>query len=220
MVCRICTNEKGLKTLQVLKAQYISCPMCRCLFVDPYPGRAMNTAFKGVETVARLEEEDNRRRPYFLKRLVRLERRLEESPQGARLLEVGCGAGILVQEARKRGWSVDAVELSAELAARARANNPGAEIITGDIQDQEPRGRGYDAVICLDVLEHVLSPMAAVECFREMLRPGGLLMLQTPNTRSLRARMQGKKWDMLDPDQHLNLFSPDALRVLLSLIHI
>lgn len=218
MICRICTNEKGLKTLRVLKAQYIHCPLCQCMFVDPYPGRELNLAFMGGETVERLEKEDEQRRGYFRKRLKRLEERTERSPRGARLLEAGCGAGILIQEARKRGWAADAVELSAELAARARANNPEAKIITGDIQDQEPEGLGYDAVICLDVLEHVMSPLVMVECCRELLLPGGLLMMQTPNTRSLRSRTRGKKWDMLEPDQHLNLFSSDALRVLLTTV--
>ena len=218
MICRICTNGKGLKTLLVLKAQYIHCPMCHCLFVDPFPGRELNLAFQGAETVERLEKEDEQRQGYFLKRLERLEKRIGGVPEGVRLLDAGCGAGILIREARLRGWSADGVELSAELAARARVNNPEANIITGDIQNQEPKERGYDAVICLDILEHVLSPITMVENCREILRPGGLLMLQTPNTRSLRGRVRGAKWEMLDPDQHMNLFSPDALRVLLTTV--
>lgn len=218
MICRICTNGKGLKTLLVRKAQYINCPMCRCLFVDPYPSRELNSAFQGADAVVRLEREDLLRRGYFLRRLMRLENRVGGAPEGSRLLEIGCGAGILLQEAWNRGWEADAIELSAELAARARVNNPDARITTGDIQDQEPEGVGYDAMICLDVLEHVLSPMTMVENCRDLLRPGGLLLLQTPNTRSLRARLQGKKWEMLDADQHLNLFSPDALRVLLTTV--
>ena len=162
MICRICTNGKGLKTLLVLKAQYIHCPMCRCLFVDPFPGRELNIAFQGTATVDRLEKEDEQRRGYFLKRLERLENRMGGVPEGVRLLDVGCGAGILIREARLRGWSADGIELSAELAARARLNNPGANILTRDIQNLEPEGRGYDAVICLDILEHVLSPITMV----------------------------------------------------------
>ena len=91
-------------------------------------------------------------------------------------------------------------------------------IITGNIENQDPSGPSYDAIIALDVLEHVHSPMIMIENCRELLKPGGLLMLQTPNTRSLRSRTQGAKWEMLDPEQHLNLFSPDALRVLLTTV--
>jgi len=47
------------------------------------------------------------------------------------------------------------------------------------------------------------------------LKPGGLLLLQTPNARGLRARCQGTAWQMRDPAQHLNLFSPRGLRGLL-----
>jgi SAM-dependent methyltransferase len=192
--------------------------MCRCLCVDPYPGREFNQVFQGLETVERLEKEDEKRRGYFGRRLARLENRLGEAYRGARLLEVGCGTGILLQEAWSRGWRADAVELSVELAAMARKKNPEATVTIGDIQDQEPAGTHYDAVISLDVLEHVLSPMIMIENCRELLKPGGLLLLQTPNTCSLRSRTQGAKWDMLDPDQHLNLFSPDALRVLLTTV--
>lgn len=218
MICRICTNEKNLKAIPVPKANFIRCPMCQCLFVDPYPDRETNVAFQGAETVARLEREDEERLGYFTKRLERLESRTGVVQPGSRLLEIGCGTGILLREARSRGWQADAVELSAELAAKARANNPEATITTGDIQTFEPQGPPYDAVIALDVLEHVLQPLTMVENCRELLRPGGLLMIQTPNTRSYRARNKGAKWDMLDPDQHINLFSPDALRVLLTTV--
>jgi SAM-dependent methyltransferase len=218
MICRICTNGKGLKTLRVRRAQYVRCPICRCMSVNPYPRRELNKAFQGLGTVENLEQEDEKRQGYFGRRLARLESRLGEAYRGARLLEVGCGAGILLQEAWRRGWHADAIELSVELAARARINNPTANVITGDIQNQEPTGPPYEAIISLDVLEHVLVPMTMIENCRELLKPGGLLLLQTPNTRSLRSRVKGAKWDMLDPDQHLNLFSPDALHVLLTTV--
>lgn len=218
MICRICTNEKGLKTLRVPRVRYLECPMCGCMFVDPYPSREMNRSFQGIETVERLALEDKKRRAYFQRRLDRLESRIGPARREARLLEVGCGSGVLLQEAMSRGWRVDALELSAELAAVARNNNPEATIITGNIETQEPSGSSYEAIISLDVLEHVFSPMSMIENCRELLKPGGLLMLQTPNTRSLRSRTQGARWEMLDPEQHLNLFSPDALRVLLTTV--
>jgi len=218
MICRICTNEKGLKTLRVPRVQYLKCPMCGSMFVDPYPGRELNQAFQGPEAVQRLVTEDDKRREYFQRRLDRLEDRLGTANAEARLLEVGCGSGIFLQEAWSRGWRVDALELSVELAAVARQNNPEAKITTGNIEFQEPSGIPYDAIISFDVLEHVHSPMTMIENCRLLLKPGGLLVLQTPNTRSLRSRIQGAKWDMLDPQQHLNLFSPDALRVLLTTV--
>ena len=218
MICRICTNKKGLKTLRITRVQYLQCPMCGCMFVDPYPSRELNRAFQGLEAVERLAKEDEERRGYFQRRLDRLEKRLGKDHREARLLEVGCGSGVLLQEALSRGWRAEAIELSVELAAMARKKNPTATVITGDIQNQEPSGALFDAIISLDVLEHVHTPMTMIENCRELIQPGGLLMLQTPNTRSLRSRIQGPRWNMLVPDQHLNLFSPDALRVLLTTV--
>jgi len=188
------------------------------MFVDPYPSRELNRAFQGLEAVERLAKEDEERRGYFQRRLDRLEKRLGKDHREARLLEVGCGSGVLLQEALSRGWRAEAIELSVELAAMARKKNPTATVITGDIQNQEPSGALFDAIISLDVLEHVHTPMTMIENCRELIQPGGLLMLQTPNTRSLRSRIQGPRWNMLVPDQHLNLFSPDALRVLLTTV--
>ena len=51
---------------------------------------------------------------------------------------------------------------------------------------------------------------------REALLPGGLLLLQTPNTHSYRFRAHQRSWDMLIPDQHLTLFSPQGLEGLLA----
>ena len=107
------------------------------------------------------------------------------------------------EEARKRGWEADGIDLSNDLAAVASTRNPGSGVMAGDISEQGFEGAGYDAIIALDVLEHVVSPSKMMKVCHEALRPGGLMLLQTPNTHSFRFRSQRGKWDMLIPDQHL-----------------
>jgi cyclopropane fatty-acyl-phospholipid synthase-like methyltransferase len=85
----------------------------------------------------------------------------------------------------------------------------------GDIAEQGLEGAGYDAVVALDVLEHVVSPSKMLKVCHEALRPGGLMLLQTPNTHSYRFRAYRGRWDMLLPAQHLTLFSPQGLEGLL-----
>ena len=87
--------------------------------------------------------------------------------------------------------------------------------MAGDITEQGLEGAGYDAIIALDVLEHVVSPSKMMKVCHEALRPGGLMLIQTPNTHSYRFRVHQGRWDMLMPAQHLTLFSPHGLEGLL-----
>jgi 2-polyprenyl-3-methyl-5-hydroxy-6-metoxy-1,4-benzoquinol methylase len=215
MDCLICSQAADMTIFHVDGGRYLRCPRCHGLFLDPLPEKDLNKTFASADNVANLERQDRARVAYFRQRPTRLERYRPNETRGGHLLEVGCGSGILLQEAAARGWKTDAVELSPPLAARAQANNPAAGIFAGDISDYDAAGRTYDAIICLDVLEHVLSPRDMLDRCHELLKPRGLLMLQTPNAQSLRFRLQGKAWSMLDPQQHLHLFSARALEALL-----
>jgi SAM-dependent methyltransferase len=215
MDCRICGKTSQMKRYPAGVVSYVRCAACGGVFMDPYPLREDNQSFTGGEAARRYEREDLSRISYFQDRINRLERYLNWEFAGFRLLEVGCGSGVLLDEATRRGWRADGVELSPDLAQLAQARNPDSRVTVGDIQEQGFRDANYDAVIALDVLEHVVSPTRMMQICREALRPGGLLLLQTPNTHSLRFRAQGAGWDMLMPDQHLTLFSPQGLDGLL-----
>ncbi len=166
--------------------------------------------------MARQESLEAARRGYFLRHLVRIEKRMGPVIQNWRLMEIGCGSGVLLKTAIARGWQADALEFSPELAAVAGAANPTATVTVADVLDHAAGAGNYDAVMALDVIEHVLDPRLMLKNCCALLKPGGLLLLQTPKTCSLRHRTQGARWDMLDPAQHINLFSPRGLQGLLA----
>lgn len=211
MICRICHHDDRT----VACGRYRRCRECGGMFLHPFPAREENAVFSGAEAAARLEAEDLARRAFLVRRLEWLRQGLGRDPADAALLEIGCGAGVMLQDAARRGWRVTAVEMSPELADLAAARTPQAEIRRGDVLALDDLPSGCDAVVALDVIEHVTDPARLLQRCRDALAPGGLLLLQTPNTDSLRRRLQGRRWDMLDPEQHLTLFSPRALRMLL-----
>jgi 2-polyprenyl-3-methyl-5-hydroxy-6-metoxy-1,4-benzoquinol methylase len=174
-----------------------------------------NTVFEGDVGVARQRTLEQGRHAYFLRHLHRIEKRLGPVGTPRRLLEVGCGSGVLLAAAIARGWQADALELSPGLAAAALAANPGAKVTVADVSRFTAAAADYDAVLALDIIEHVLVPAMMLDNCRGLLKPGGLLLLQTPNTRGLRSRREGADWAMRDPAQHLNLFSPRGLAGLL-----
>jgi len=212
----MCQAEIAAPAREVGPSAYCRCPGCGGLCLDPYPTRQTNAVFEGPAGVARQQALEALRQDYFLRHLLRIEKHMVATIQKWRLMEIGCGSGVLLKTAIARGWQANALELSPELAAVARLDNPMAQITVTDVLNYTGGAGDHDAVMALDVLEHVLDPTRMMLNCAALLKPGGLLLLQTPNTNSLRHRSQGVAWEMRDPQQHLNLFSPRGLKELLT----
>ena len=133
-------------------------------------------------------------------------------PRG-RLLQVGCSYGLLLDEARRRGYDVEGVELSIEAArySRERLDLP---VRTMAIEDVELEGERYDAILLVDVLEHLEDPIATLESLLAVLAPGGAMLIVTPDPSSVVARTAGSRWWCYVP-AHLCLIPRKALRELL-----
>ena len=114
-------------------------------------------------------------------------------PSG-RLLEIGCGHGLLLDEARRRGYETTGLELSASSAAHAR------DRLGLDVREQtlerlaESEHGGYDAVLLVDVIEHLDDPCDALRRCQSLLAPGGVLCVVTPDPSSATARAAGARW--------------------------
>lgn len=118
---------------------------------------------------------------------VRLRYVAERSPlQGARLLDVGCGAGLLSEAMARAGADVTAIDLSPELVRIARLH----ALETGTTVDYRLQSvedlasadsAGFDAVTCMEMIEHVPDPAAIIDACARALRPGGRLFVSTLN---------------------------------------
>ncbi len=129
-----------------------------------------------------------------------------------RLIEVGCGDGSFLDRMRSLGWGVEGVEMD-EQAVRDAISRFGLNIHQGTMEQLNFAEAAYDAVVLRHVIEHVHDPVGLLkECFR-VLRPGGLLVVITPNIKSLGHRRFGQDWLHLDPPRHLHLFSSTTLAV-------
>jgi SAM-dependent methyltransferase len=106
------------------------------------------------------------------------------SARPKRLLDVGSGSGLFLELARKRGWSVEGIEISERLSARARERF-GVPVRSGDFTTLALEPKAYDVVTMWDLLEHVLDPIATLAKVRESLAPGGLLVVLTIDSASL-----------------------------------
>lgn len=131
---------------------------------------------------------------------------------GARLLEVGCGSGGMLERMAGLGWNVSGVDLDQDAAERARAR--GLDVRAGELVDVAHPDRSFDAIVLVHVIEHVSDPLALLRECRRIAAPGARLVVITPNVRSRGHARFGRCWRGLEPPRHLQLFSRDALATL------
>ena len=136
----------------------------------------------------------------------------------AKILEIGCAHGGFVAMLRQAGFDATGLELSPSIV-RLAAETFQVPILTGPIEDQSIAPHSLDAIVMMDVLEHLPDPLGTLgRCF-ELLKPDGILLVQTPaypERQSLAELRDGRhKFPMmLDRNEHLFLFSKPAVREL------
>lgn len=120
-------------------------------------------------------------------------------------LDYGCGAGGLVRYLNQTGVA-DALGFEQSWAV-SRLRSLGVPLL-----DDSARGSGetaFDIVTAIEVLEHVLDPIAELRRLRQLVKPGGLLFLTTGNALPYSGRLQ--KWSYIVPEVHISLFEPNTL---------
>jgi 2-polyprenyl-6-hydroxyphenyl methylase / 3-demethylubiquinone-9 3-methyltransferase len=108
---------------------------------------------------------------------------------GGRVLDIGCGTGFLLERLAERGFSGIGIDLSPESvehATRRLAEIGASDRLTAVVGSAyEPPAGPFDLIALTDVLEHLEDPRACLAALRAQLAPGGLLVISTPNRRSL-----------------------------------
>jgi len=146
---------------------------------------------------------------YFAHRRLQLDRYQRQAAyvprgQGNRLLDVGTARGDFLLVMRDQGWEVEGIEPS------ERAGNPhGLPIHRCAFPSALDIGpESYDVITAWAVFEHLHDPAEAFQACARMLAPGGRLIIQVPNLRSIWARWALQE----DVPRHLHFFSPATLR--------
>jgi 2-polyprenyl-3-methyl-5-hydroxy-6-metoxy-1,4-benzoquinol methylase len=129
---------------------------------------------------------------------------------------VGCATGDFLSEMRRQpGWSVVGVEPS-PAAGRYAHDQVGLTVVTGTLNDAAFADASFDAVTMWDVLEHVYIPREVIAEAARILRPGGVLVVNHPNTESIDRRLFGRLWVGYELPRHIYLYPPAMLRRLMA----
>lgn len=209
--CPLCGGG-GEPSIEKAGYRYHSCSACRTLFLHPVPPPEALAAYyrdPAAEQKSRFSWEQSHRHAHRGWR-----RALEEAARLAGpgpLLDVGCGAGQFLSFARALGFEdLAGVELSPEAAEAARRAT-GATVHGVDLL-RAPLPSGHFAAVTLwDVLEHLADPRRALRRVAELLRPGGVVVIATPNRGGITLRALGSRTLVVTPPEHLFLASRPGL---------
>lgn len=152
---------------------------------------------------------------YLMPSPLRLEwdhyaRHLPRPRSGANcLLDVGCGNGEFLLQARKLGWKVQGLDFDPGAAAAARSR--GLDVWSGGYSQAPFEPGSFDQITSHQVIEHVHDSGGFIRTLASWLKLGGRLWIGTPNFSSTTRKIFGPNWRHLHPPQHLSVLSSNAL---------
>jgi len=193
------------------------CRRCRLWYLCPRLAETImhrsyrdDTYFEGGEGgYSSYQAQEPTLRLTFRRFLAELSRR---GMTGGRLLEVGCAYGFFLDEAKAFFDHRSGTDYSP--AALEKARGRADRLIhggTGEI----PAGELFDCIACIHVIEHIYDPVGFLRTLAGHLRPGGWIVLATPDMGSPWRPVLGKRWPFFKVPEHVTYFDRRTLRELL-----
>ncbi len=210
MHCPVCDGRAWRPLYRRLGWDFVRCETCGLVRLDPPPTEAqLARHYEHRAAAGNYEPERAPERDSGLEQVLDFAQR--HGARGGRLFDVGCFDGGLLDLAARRGWDGWGLELQPEAAAEANRRHPGrvTQATVEGFAGLEPGA--YDLMTAIGLVEHLLAPARLFALAAEGLKPGGLLVIQTPDAGSLPARVLGRYWPPIAPPEHTHYFSRNTL---------
>ena len=128
---------------------------------------------------------------------------------GARLLDIGCGSGERLEKLQQLGWTVSGIDFDERAVKVAKARK--LDVCCGSIPGVWFPAATFDAITMNHVIEHVPDPIELLKECQRILKPGGRVVVMTPNSASWGHRVFKEHWRGLEPPRHLHVFGPSSI---------
>jgi spore maturation protein CgeB len=195
---------------------YATCPDCGLVHLDPVPSPDESAALYGesyftgggVGEYIDYAADEDLHRINTRSHIARLAR-TRKGPPG-RLLDFGCAHGFVADELRAAGWDVEGVEIS-DVAAQSARDRFGLTVYPDFDKAMAANGEGaFDVITFFQVLSQLPSSAAALDSAHALLRPGGMVMIESSNRGGTIARAMGRHWHLIAPPSVISLFDPET----------
>jgi SAM-dependent methyltransferase len=214
--CPVCHAEKFTPRFAIKGMTIESCSGCGLIVQNPQPSDDQLAAIYGTNYFIGSSENDRLGAQFDLVKRATASLQLDEIAayfarlrRGAgalTLLEIGCGHGNMLLEARNRSYDVHGLEYSPD-AAHIANRKLGADLVrVGALSENTFPEQSFDVCILADVIEHVRDPVGLLKIVRRILKPEGVVFIATPSTDSWSARLLGRHWMEYKPE-HLFYFN-------------
>lgn len=134
--------------------------------------------------------------------------------EGSSIFELGCAKGDFLEVAYRRGFKVTGMDINAYAIEEAKKKYPHLNLSCSDLLATPITEHSFDAAVLIDVIEHVSNPTSVLEKVGKLLKPGGMLLLVTPDVGGKLRTVLRKHWPHYK-EEHLVYFSDKSIRMLL-----
>ena len=225
--CNLCGSAARRQKYAVSGYHVVECPDCGFIYLGSFSAGLLEELyregyFKGECRDARMvnvtgwDYFDPVHHADVLTRSRQTLEYLEGFVPPGNLLDIGCGPGIFLSAAASRGWTPFGFDVSEFAVDSARGRFGLQNVTRRSVEDMDYAPGSFDAVTMFHVIEHVADPSALAHACHRVIRPGGLLVVETPDISTRRARRAGVDWKYLKIPEHLNYFSLKTLSGLLT----
>jgi SAM-dependent methyltransferase len=224
----ICCDRRAFRHFRTVRGHRLyRCQACGFVTVHPLPDLEdlqvhYNETRTGEEKRRRsgqslaafMTASNNPKRDFFENVLSRVTAMVRRPSMD--ILEIGSGLGHFIHFANETGHRAIGTEVTAEYAELSSERLNGRIVyVEGDRYAEHFPPAAFDLIYMEHVFEHMREPEPILAQIRQLLRPGGVLVLAVPNMDSLSSRLQGRHWAWGAPPDHLRFYNPVNLSLLL-----
>lgn len=224
--CNLC-GSTDVRTIRESRGEgrIVRCPRCGLAYVSPRLAHDPRAQYEGDEYHEKARLATGRPgytsyssdRPVLYPYFGRRAEEIARIKPGARILEVGAASGYFLEQARRHGLRPEGIEPS-KACQRIIRDDLGIPVVAGSLEEAAIEPSTYDAVALFQTIEHFDDPRGGLEKMVRWLKPGGLVMITTPNRVGWFARLAGKRWFEYKPREHLYYFDARTITRMLEAV--
>lgn len=193
----------------------VTCPSCACIYVDPLPEKEqLEEMYDDYLSTDKYLKKLKKKILTSRYKISRLNKYLKIS--GKDFLDVGCNIGATVRAAQKSGYNSMGIDLDKTAINMARELFTQCEFKACSTFELIKSERKFDFVYCSEVIEHVPGVNAFIQSLADLMKPGALLYITTPDAGHRKVPKDILKWKEVKPPEHLVFFNKKNMDLLLN----